>query len=131
MQGVALQSALRFDLSEPTVIKQARYWRRLQESPGYDHHAFHDANLSGSQLSRCFPWMIHEDGGEVYNSVSYSMWHWFSGMADHRGTSTLDGFFMICMIEEDLKTDETEEDIVEYLEYNDRVMEAGVFPHAG
>ena len=113
-------------------VSSSQYWEILKQRPDYDHHAFHDPHLGTSeQLAKSFSWMVHQDGAEVYNSTTYMMWHWVSGLADLRDISVTDALFMIGMVEESMMCPETEEDIVDFLVYNAAILESGVYPDHG
>ena len=59
------------------------------------------------------------------------MCHWISGLADFHGVNTLDALLLITLVAEEVRTVETDQDIANFLEWNDRIVESKVMPSAG
>lgn len=67
------------------------FWQAYMEDPALAQHP----RLQGADLGNVFPWLVHCDGAEVYNSVEYYFFSWRSAAA--RGNS-FDVQFPICAI---------------------------------
>lgn len=95
----------------PEVVGE--YWETLRKSSWDTNPVFVDENL-WSHRSKIFPMFWHSDGGEVFSTQSYAIYHWstpFTHDIDPRECK----FYMLMIAESEIVPDVTEREIANFV----------------